>query len=498
MPGMHHARQPFCTTITSGCAAGLLLMLLPAILGAKPVAEKDAQVVARSWNSKPAKSLSSSPNAGEPVLVETGFDAATGQACYYIYNTNPGFVAVAADDTVTPVLFYAHEGAYTTANHPPAFDEMTSAFRAQILDSAAKGVAPKDVQEKWADLQAGKAREDKTLAVGQAPLLQTLWGQGSYYNAMCPRDYRGPSGRTLTGCVATAMAQIMKYHEWPTRGFSYWQYQSPYGLLKVNFGGHAYAFRDMPTGVLAKANGAVAKLMYHAGVSVDMEYGPYSSGAFPNYPVYGFYHFRYRNNMQFLWKSDYTSTDWQNLMKNELRNRRPIYYGGYGSGGHAFVLDGLDNFDAATPYYTVNWGWDGQLNGYYLLNVLSPGGNYFNTDQAAIINIVPDKPYTLQTLKSFNTQYSVFGTAQSVRTFRMFVPRGASQFNVTTTGGTGDADIFVRRLRAPTPETYEHYSAQAGNTEAITVNAPAAGWWYFTVVGYSAYNDLQVSCWFSL
>ena len=246
------------------------------------------------------------------------------------------------------------------------------------------------------------------------PLVTTKWGQAPYVNDQCPLDEENgieQNGyRAVTGCPATAMAQIMKYWNYPEQGTGFKSYDhQTYGTLSANFGGTYYNWNSMTTYVNTP-NEAVAKLMYHCGVAVEMGYGPQESGS---YVIEGYTpsieqtcenayktYFGYDpDSMQGIIRSytngtgdfivNYSDSEWINLMKDELNSSRPIQYAGYGGGGgHTWVCDGYDNND----FFHMNWGWGGQSDGYFTLISLSPDelgtgggiGDYNNTQQALI------------------------------------------------------------------------------------------------------------------
>ena len=186
----------------------------------------------------------------------------------------------------------------------------------------------------------------------------------------------------------------MKYWEYPSQGIGFHSYnEDDYGTLSANFASTTYNWAAMPNNVTS-SNNAVATLMYHCGVSVDMNYGVGGSSAqtldvanaLINY-------FGYSPQIEGLYKTNYSNVQWINLLKTDLDNNRPIQYAGSGNGGgHSFVCDGYDNND----WFHFNWGWGGSSDGYFDLDYLNPGSlgtgggtGGFNTNQRAIIGIQP-------------------------------------------------------------------------------------------------------------
>lgn len=204
-------------------------------------------------------------------------------------------------------------------------------------------------------------------------LVSTQWGQGDPYNRQCPKS---GTDRTLTGCVATAMAQVMNYHKYPDKAVS--TSIPAYGVVL----GDAYDWGNMldcyttdPSGTAmfndAQAN-AVAMLMSHCGATVNMNYGTGASGAYTfNVPAALRTKFRYNDNVIYRNRLIHTTSEWMGMIYKELSNNRPILYGAvdaYNSGGHAFVFDGYN----ADGLVHVNWGWEGSADGYYDVALLNP------------------------------------------------------------------------------------------------------------------------------
>lgn len=193
-----------------------------------------------------------------------------------------------------------------------------------------------------------------------SPLLTTGWAQACYYNDSCPEDINGNCGHALTGCGATAMAQILKYHNYPVNGIGYHSYTDPdYGIISADFENSYYDWSNMPDILNSSSSSeevaAVAQLMFHCGVAVEMDYAAGSSysgttsirNAFPDY-------FRYSSKAQLLRNSHFPDSTWKQILRNELDNGRPVFYGiSSGTGGHFIVLDGYSDND----YFHFNWGY---------------------------------------------------------------------------------------------------------------------------------------------
>ncbi len=330
---------------------------------------------------------------------------------YFIFNVNDndGFVIISGDDATLPVLGYSYKGKIETGNLPHAFIKWMEEYKKQIKYIRANNIAQTDeIKAKWQTLKTDTRYKSGNEIQSVNPLLTSTWNQSPYYNNMCPKK----SERAVTGCVATAMAQIMKYHNHPYQGSGFHSYvEDDYGTLFANFGITEYDWSNMPNWLDSYSSSteidAVATLMYHCGVSVEMNYGVDVSSISSLEPVTNALknYFQYENTVAFVKRSDYNFSNWITLLKNELENNRPIEYAGIGSGGgHAFVLDGYSG-----EYFHINWGWGGYSDGNFLIDVLDPlslgtggGEGGYNSNQQAIIGIKP-KPDTNYQLEFYSS-----------------------------------------------------------------------------------------------
>ena len=310
----------------------------------------------------------------------------------YVYNIGDhGFVMVSGNTVLPPVLGYSLNETFPSLDNAPENFIWWIGHYGEMIDFAMEnGIQPEDkVLQQWNDSKKGlfPARNTKSVA----PLLTTLWNQDYPYNYYAPATSGGwwgggPGGHCYAGCVACAMAQIMKFWNHPTTGNGSHSYvHSTYGQQSANFGATTYQWDIMPNELGYQADDAakaVALLMYHCGVSVDMNFGPDGSGAYSKdvetafRSYFGYCGAKYRE------KSKYDEEDWIAMLKADLDLSHPIYYSGSsGSSGHAFVFDGYDEND----YFSINLGWSGSGNDYYSL--ASVAG--YNENQAAVMNIVP-------------------------------------------------------------------------------------------------------------
>ncbi|GEM_PF-4295018 len=323
---------------------------------------------------------------------------------YYIFNIGDkeGFVIISADDKVFPVLGYSFSGFYERDNQPPALIDWMRNYEFQILDARKNQLeATMKIKDKWTyylkDNFVANVKSVETIA----PLIQTQWDQVCYYNAQCPSS-NGHSyfecGHVPVGCVAVAMAQIMKYHNYPNYGSRSISYVDPanmnfapdqndpsYGTISVNFANTNYKWANMPN-KLNNFNDDVATLLFHCGASVKMDYSYKGSGSdiFKAQESFVKY-FNYYLSTHVESKNTYTNEQWINILKNEINARRPMYYRGTGEAGHAFVCDGYQD----DGHFHFNWGWNGSEDGWFFLNNLNPSGSNYTNNQMAIVGIQP-------------------------------------------------------------------------------------------------------------
>ncbi|MEP7108141.1 MAG: C10 family peptidase [Ferruginibacter sp.] len=332
---------------------------------------------------------------------------------FYVFNlgTSKGFVIVSGDDDVIPVLGYSVESSFDPNNIPPNTTKWLEGYKKEIQYIIEKKIkATDEIKKEWQDLINGTILKRPATIAAVNPLLQTTWNQSPFYNALCPHD-NAANETTVTGCVATAMAQIMKYWSYPLSGSGFHSYDHPkYGTLSADFGNTAYQWAAMPNNVTA-GNNAVATLMYQVGVSVDMNYGIGSAGGSGAYVIssqspvtncaeYALKtYFSYKNSLHGVQRLNYTDLQWVNLLKSEFDVSHPVLYAGFGNGGgHCFVADGYDN----NSFIHFNWGWNGFYDGFFQINALNPSGTGtgggsggYNAGQQAVIGIEP--PTNVQT-----------------------------------------------------------------------------------------------------
>ena len=340
-----------------------------------------------------------------------------------------GFVLVAGDDCVRPVLGYSLTAPVNTQLPENMVDWIQGYAEEIALLRASGAVGSPQVRAEWDALLKGGSN-NPLYSVVVSPLLTTTWKQGAPFNTLCPHSSSNQD--TKAGCVAIAMAQVMKYWNHPAQGVGSYSYtSSSYGTISANFGATTYDWANMSnslTSVSPAVNiNAVATLVYHAGVSVKMGYGNSSSSATTTSSnnlntitaeralrTY----FKYDKALHSVRRAVVGDSMWTALIDSELAALRPVIFSGRDtSGGHAFICDGCNN----AGLYHFNWGWGGYCDGYYQLGALNPapggdGGNatsHYNMENKMIIGIQPDTvlagTYTLTALPDNPQHGSVTG-----------------------------------------------------------------------------------------
>ncbi len=312
--------------------------------------------------------------------------AAIGGKSFYVFNAeqNGGFVIVSADDRTVPILGYADEGSMDVHQLPENVKKWLEGYEMQI--NALRG----------SSFKSNASRR----AIGSpiTPLLTCHWAQNPPYNNLCPMD---GEIRCVTGCVATAMAQIMYYYKWPETAVgplaAYTTYSQKISVPELP----ATTFKwdkmkdTYKYGEEGEASDAVAELMRYCGQAVTMDYTAFVSGS--ALKASSMKCFGYSQTAREVDRNNYTTKDWEEILYHELSEKRPVPYGGFTSGaGHQFIIDGYDE----NGLFHVNWGWGGMDDGYYVLSVLNPyndysdysmvGANGWCMGQYAIIGLQPD------------------------------------------------------------------------------------------------------------
>ena len=335
------------------------------------------------------------------TLVDCGVDG-----MYLFALTNGGFVLVAADDCVRPILGYSMTSPVINPL-PENMADWIRGYSEEIALLRSRGEQPSAlVRAEWESLLKIDAL-GPLYTVTVSPMLTTTWKQGSPYNTMCPHDSLNRD--TKVGCVAIALAQVMKYWNHPAQGEGSYSYSTANcGTISANFGATTYDWANMSnslTSVSPTVNvNAVAQLVFHVGVSAKMKYDHSSSAATTTSSnslttVTGERalrtYFKYDKALHSVRRDALGDSLWNVILDAELMAGRPVIFSGRDtSGGHAFVCDGGNN----AGMYHFNWGWGGYCDGYYQLGALNPapggdGGNatsHYNMENKMIVGIQPD------------------------------------------------------------------------------------------------------------
>ena len=322
-------------------------------------------------------------SSGDAALRPVYTQSAGSLPAAYVFDTRSGCKVVSADDVAAPLLGYADEGSFDAANIPDNLRYWLESYASEIAWARDNGVEP------------ARSRASRADRAPIAPLVKTQWNQGSPYNNYCP-IYNG--SRSVTGCVATAMAQVMKYYNYPAKGTGSHSYTTK--TLKISqsmdFSSTSFRWTSMADSYgsfsSTSQKNAVATLMHACGVSVDMDYTPNESGA-PSMNVASALanYFGYDKGVRYLMRDYYGMAEWEELVYNQLVEFGPVQYSGSNtSAGHSFVCDGY----SADGYFHFNWGWGGMSDGYFLLTALDPtsqgiGGSTagYNSGQDIIANV---------------------------------------------------------------------------------------------------------------
>ena len=323
---------------------------------------------------------------------------------FYAYNVRGGngFVIVAGDDRVKPILAYSTTGSFNPEDVAEGFEYTLNSFRQEIQYVREHNLAATpDIVAEWdAVLKNGQIMPDRQARSVVGPLCQTIWNQNFPYNSQCPEDPEGNGGYVYAGCVATAMGQVMKFWDYPEQGTGSYSYNpSGYPQQTANFGETEYHFELMPLALDSLSTEEdyfyIAQLLHHCGIAVDMQYSGNGSGAYSfDVPTALSNYFGYSTDsdlptLSFWGFQMYTNEQWIQMLKDGgLDEGMPLYYSGSddnGAGGHAFVCDGYDEND----YFHFNWGWSGRDDAWCPIGALNTTKYAFNDSNSFLGHIVP-------------------------------------------------------------------------------------------------------------
>ncbi|MBO4282291.1 MAG: C10 family peptidase [Bacteroidales bacterium] len=343
-----------------------------------------------------------------------------GKAVFHIFNfAEGGFVIVSAEEKTKPILAYSTENSFDIQMENPVVRQWMNAYSESVASAAqSEEKSPADVLRQWEELKAGTpVFRQKKGENAVAPLLPSTWNQNKYYNTNCPADDNSEGeavagtasydNHVPVGCVALSASQIMYYYRHPKKGSGSTSYTSSYGKLSANFGQTNYNFNAMAD-VATDYSNAIAQLINHAGIAVNMGYGPAGSGSQTIKIVNALKkYFGYASTIQFAERKNYTDSAWHKLLKDNLDQGCPMVYSGNpseGGEGHAWNCDGYD----ANGNFHMNWGWGGSSNGYYNIDNLNKVGKYdFSGGHEVVCNIKPQN-FTVKTNDTLTATYGSF------------------------------------------------------------------------------------------
>lgn len=343
----------------------ILLLFVSITAWAGNVTESEALQKAKAFiNSRhTTKTQQKMRLAAKSTQINSKITTAVEQEHFYVFNAgqSDGYVVISADDRTPAILGYADEGTFDINSIPENMKAWLQSYADQIKH-----------------LQSNAALNRTAITDHKAvkPLLKSTWDQGAPYNNMCPMD---GSYRSVTGCTATAMAQVINYHKYPAQTTAtipaYVTYSKKFSIESIAPTVIDWEnMKDNYTGNETQAEkDAVATLMMICGTSLETDYSYAGSSASTYYiPDLLKIYFNYDAGATSINRDDYRASEWDDIIYNELANKRPVLYSGLSTGGgHAFVIDGYDK----EGMYHVNWGWGGSSDGYFLLSILDPDSN---------------------------------------------------------------------------------------------------------------------------
>ncbi len=378
--------------------AGLLLTCMAPGAYGRHLSPDEA--LSRIQNPLGSKKISSANNFD---LIHT--EESNGEKLVYVFNDGRnGFVVVSADDRMPGLLGYSDAGNFDPENVSPSLKWWLGQYAEEAAAAFEKGYG----ESKSASTRSDEENDGREII---PTLLSTKWGQQNPYYLDCP-EVNG--NHCVTGCVATAMSQVIKYHSYPASGLGNHAYRWNGTVLDFDYENTTFEYEGMldtyEGNEEESARNAVAQLMYACGVSVDMSYRPTESGAYDTYIAYALRkYFNYDEAVRLMMRDFFTLEEWEELIYSELKEKRPVIMGGQArEGGHQFVCDGYDG----NGYFHINWGWEGYGDGHFLLSSLNPEyqgvGGYeggYNSNQSAICGIQPPTGTSARWYPIYSTGY---------------------------------------------------------------------------------------------
>ena len=359
----------------------LPILLIINIVTAAPVSVDKAAAVAASLFGRNTQKSTSTVD-----LKHVG--VFNGDTVYYVFvYADGGFAIISADDAVNPVLGFSQTSLASEPIENKMLMHQLNRYGQKISEVRSQGVGSVANKRQWRARAESVPSADTAQPQTVGPLVTSAWSQTDSYNDSCP---------SFAGCVAVAMGQVMRYHKWPKTGRGWHKYvpsEAPeYGQQFANFGATTYRWDLMPNKIRAHNStaerAAVAQLLYHAGVSVDMSYTKNGSGSYTIDVLYAMpQYFRYSDSIMLCTYSDFSNEQWFSMIKDEIDAGRPVIYSGATSRdeGHAWIVDGYNS----DGYMHINWGWGGDYDGFFLPDRMILETTLFDRELDAVVGIKP-------------------------------------------------------------------------------------------------------------
>lgn len=374
---------------------------------------------------------------------------------YYVFNAEDGngYVIVSGEDNTEDILGYSATGSFDMESMPENVKAWLLGYAEQIA-----------MMEDYVVQKRSSSMQYNSEWTAVAPMLTTQWNQGAPYNNECPMD---KGNRSVTGCSATAMAQIMKYHEWPqdsVAGISGYVMESSKTTLTA-LPATIFRWNEMRNYYDVKEKGdAVAELMRYCGQAIKSEYSSGATGAYTADVAYAFQEtFDYSQNIEMQSIYHHALSEWEGIIYNELKDARPVYHAGYSmEGGHAFVCDGYDG----NGMFHFNWGWGGAYDGYFRLALMNPesGGigsgssDGYSAGQEIIIGIQPSAGAERKTRYFVPFSEQIVGTTLFSFFYNPYIEKMTANVGFAIIDENNEIKTVIKNCGAMTLEgTYRQY-----------------------------------------
>ncbi len=434
------------------------------------VNKKEIEQIANNWVIENNKKEYSIDNIEEVIENK--------QKVLYLVNYKPkGFLLLSADKQIKPIIAYSFSNTFSKNENHPVYGYLKGMKKSISVSLKKRSIqnAKQNLQQ-WKELENIPKNKEKGISLYDTskkevkPLVKVEWGQGYPYNKYCPEYEEGKN--SVVGCVAVAMGQIMSKWKYPNKGIGFHSYEHyHYGELSADFGKTNYNWNNI-------TSDNISLLLYHCGVSVDMDYnieeGSGSGALSVKAAAALIKYFGYDRNSLIYIDREANEEKWKELINKELNEGRPVYYAGDSEkSGHAFVCDGYDK----KGKYHINWGWKGSSNGYYEFDDLK-----YKYNQEAIIGIKPASSNTLTLKAPSNNATNVsipvsfeWADVKGADNYRICVATSPDDFNKD-----GYPDMFPNSVLNKTTGTKNYYNwneAEPNKTYywAVRVNIPGTG-----------------------